>query len=74
MRLKSPDNGLAWSRFVELYTPLIYFWARKCGLQSPDAADLVQDVLTLLVDKLPEFQYDRSGSFRGWLRTVTLNK
>lgn len=65
---------MAWSRFVELYTPLIYYWARNCGLQAQDAADLVQDVLTLLVDKLPDFQYDRTRSFRGWLRTVTLNK
>jgi hypothetical protein len=24
--------------------------------------------------KLPEFRYDRHGSFRAWLRTVTLNK
>ena len=74
MRLKSADNARAWSRFVELYTPLIYFWARNCGLQAPDAADLVQDVMALLVKKLPEFEYDGSKSFRGWLRTVTLNK
>ncbi len=74
MRLKSADNGPAWARFVKLYTPLIYFWARKCGLQAEDAADLVQDVFTLLLNKLPEFEYDQSKSFRGWLRTVTLNK
>jgi len=24
--------------------------------------------------KLPEFRYDKTKSFRGWLRTVTLNK
>jgi len=44
------------------------------GLQSQDAADLVQDVLTLVFQKLPEFEYDASKSFRSWLRTVTLNK
>ena len=43
-------------------------------LSADDAADLVQDVLMLLVQKLPEFTYDRQKSFRGWLRTVTLNK
>src|SRR5262249_40595902 len=26
-----------------------------------------------LVQKMPEFAYDRHKSFRGWLRTVTLN-
>lgn len=28
----------------------------------------------LLVKKLPELEYDQTKSFRGWLRTVTLNK
>jgi RNA polymerase sigma-70 factor (ECF subfamily) len=31
-------------------------------------------VFAALVQKLPEFQYDRKNSFRSWLRTVTLNK
>lgn len=60
--------------FVELYTPLIFYWARRTGLQTNDAADLVQDVLTLVFQKLPAFDYDSSRSFRGWLRTVTLNR
>ena len=64
----------AWSRFVELYTPLIFFWARKCGLQPSDAADVVQDVLAVVFQKLPGWQYDRTRSFRGWLRTITLNR
>ena len=59
---------------MRLYTPLIYYWARKAGLQPADASDLVQDVLTTLVRKLPEFRHDPSRSFRGWLRTVTMNK
>lgn len=36
------------------------------GLQDSDAADLVQEVLLLLYRKLPEFDYQRGGSFRGW--------
>jgi RNA polymerase sigma-70 factor, ECF subfamily len=68
---RADDND--WDRFVKLYTPLIYYWGRRAGLQREDAADLVQDVLTTLVRKLPEFHYDGGKSFRGWLRTVTLN-
>lgn len=64
----------AWKQFVEIYTPLIFYWARKRGLYQSDASDLVQDVLTLVFQKLPEFHYEKSKSFRGWLRTVTLNK
>src|SRR5262245_42516887 len=73
-RLRRPADTEACSRFVELYAPLLLHWARGTGLQQADAADLVQDVFTLLIQKLPEFNYDRHGSFRGWLRTVTLNK
>jgi len=73
-RLRQPGASEAWQRFVHLYTPLLYYWARGAGLPAHDAADLVQDVLVVLVQKLPEFQYDAGQSFRGWLRTITLNK
>jgi RNA polymerase sigma-70 factor (ECF subfamily) len=43
-------------------------------VRDQDIPDLIQDVFTLLVQKLPEFTYDSSKSFQGWLRTVTLNK
>src|SRR5438270_12313478 len=74
-QLRQPaDRERAWKRFVQLYTPLMYHWARRLGLASADAADLVQDVFTLLLRELPRFAYDAGKSFRGWLRTVTLNK
>ena len=73
-RLRRPTDEAAWDRFVRLYTPLIYTWARRAGLQSADAADLVKEVLTTLVRTLPEFTYQKQQSFRAWLRTVTLNK
>jgi len=73
-RLKRPDEPAAWRRFVSLYAPLIFYWGRGQGLSEADAADLVQEVLAILIVKLPDFQYDPSRRFRGWLRTVTLNK
>lgn len=74
MRLKQPKPEIAWQRFVELYTPLLFYWARQAGLQSPDDADLVQEVFAVLVEKLPEFDYDNQKSFRGWMRTIVLNR
>jgi RNA polymerase sigma-70 factor, ECF subfamily len=73
-RLRRPDEQAAWERFVHLYTPLLCHWARRLGLQGPEAADLVQDVFTLLVQKLPEFHYEPGKRFRGWLWTVTVNR
>jgi RNA polymerase sigma-70 factor (ECF subfamily) len=73
-QLRQPADEAAWRRFVHLYTPLLYSWARRVNLQDQDASDLVQDVLIVLVRKLPEFQYDKRKKFRAWLRTVLLNK
>jgi RNA polymerase sigma-70 factor (ECF subfamily) len=73
-RLRQPDDQAAWDRFVDLYTPLIFFWAVRAGLQAQDAADLVQEVFLTLLLKLPEFQHDPTRSFRAWLHTLTLNR
>lgn len=73
-RLRCTGDESAWSRFVELYTPLLCYWGRRAGLQEPDVADLVQDVFQVLVRKLPEFEYDPRRTFRGWLRTILLNQ
>ncbi len=73
-KLRHPADHQAWQEFVELYTPLLFQWGRRLGLQGHDAADLVQDVFTALFQKLPEFHYDRQRSFRAWLHAVTLNQ
>ena len=73
-RLRRPDDDEAWDRFVRLYTPLLFHWARGAGFAIRTPADLVQDVLVVLVRKLPHFCYNPQKGFRAWLRTVTLNK
>lgn len=73
-RLGSADRERAWSRFLELYAPLIYHWTLRAGLAPHDAPDCVQEVLATLVEKLPAFRYDPQGSFRAWLRAITVNK
>src|SRR5438552_2107578 len=73
-RLRQQPDAADWERLVRLYTPLLLYWARRLGLRDQDAADLVQDVLIVLVQKLPEFQYQPGKSFRGWMRTVLMNK
>lgn len=74
VRLREAGQHDAWARFVQLYSPLLHYWARHLGLQKQDAADLVQEVFVVLVKKLPEFDYERKLGFRNWLRTVLLNK
>jgi RNA polymerase sigma-70 factor (ECF subfamily) len=73
-RLRDPGQSEAWSRFVELYTPLLYTWARRLGVSPAEAGDLIQEVYLGLLQALPGFRYDPRHSFRAWLWTVTLNK
>lgn len=73
-RLREPNAEADWARFVTLATPLLKLWARALGLKGQDAEDLVQEVLVVLVEKLPDFAYDRDRSFRGWMRTIAVNK
>jgi RNA polymerase sigma-70 factor (ECF subfamily) len=73
-RLHGATEREAWEKFVKLYTPLLFFWAKRLGLQEPDAADLVQEVFAVLVRKLPQFAYNSKLGFRSWLHTVMINK
>lgn len=73
-RVRSRDRD-AWGLFCELYTPVIYRWACLTGLQEADAADITQDVLVLVSEKLETFRRENSGqSLRAWIRTIARNK
>ncbi len=75
MRIRRTTDAAAWSQFVRIYSPLIYRYARRYGLQDSDAADVTQDVMHSLMRSLPTFEYDAArGTFRGWLRQVTRSR
>jgi RNA polymerase sigma-70 factor (ECF subfamily) len=67
----SPTDQEAWSAFVERYGPRIYYWCRQWNLQDAEAKDVTQEVLARLAVKMRTFVYDATGSFRGWLKTLT---
>ena len=72
VRLQSdPTDQAVWEEFVEHYGPRIYGWCRKWNLQEADAQDVTQNVLLRLAEKLRDFSYDPSRSFRAWLKTLT---
>ena len=66
-----PRDQAAWSDFVARYGPGILRWCRRWRLQEADAEDVAQDVLLKLNGLMGRFVYDPSGSFRGWLKTLT---
>jgi RNA polymerase sigma-70 factor (ECF subfamily) len=69
------SDQTAWRRFTDIYEPLIARWVRPHVAQRTDAEDVVQEVLTTLVRELPRFDHNqRPGSFRAWLRTITVHR
>lgn len=66
-----PGNQQAWGEFVEHYGPRIYDWCLRWNLQEADAQDVTQNVLLKLAQKMRDFRYDPSRSFRAWLKTLT---
>lgn len=75
LRLRDAKDQVAWSQFVEVYSPLVYRFALKRGLQEADAADITQDVLQAVAKNIGRWDYNpQAGKFRGWLFTVARSK
>lgn len=75
VRLRDPRDHDAWQEFFQVYSSVIYGYARRQGMQDADAADLMQDVLRRVAASADKLDYDpRRGTFRGWLFTVTRNR
>ena len=75
LRIRDLKDRTAWSEFVALYTPLLYSYAVKAGLQDADAGDVAQEAMCDVVRSIRAFEYEPTkGSFRGWLLTITRNR
>jgi len=74
-RLLNHADDAAWNRLTQLYTPLIRAFLGRHLPQSADVDDLTQQVLLVVVEKLPEFRHNgRPGAFRAWLRGICVNR
>jgi RNA polymerase sigma-70 factor (ECF subfamily) len=71
----SANDPAGWRQLVQVYSPLMFFWARRYGLRDSDSADVVQDVWQSVLGALPRFHRgEHTGGFRAWLWTITRNK
>jgi RNA polymerase sigma-70 factor (ECF subfamily) len=74
-RLKNADpEAPDWQRMHGIYLPLIHGWLGRVPGLGDEASDLAQEVFLVLLRELPRFDRRREGSFRAWLRQVTVNK
>lgn len=70
--LQADGNSRSWHEFVELYTPLIRIWLGTRHVREQERDDITQEVMQVVLRRLPEFQRQRTGSFRNWLKTITI--
>jgi RNA polymerase sigma-70 factor, ECF subfamily len=73
LKFAKPD-AIEWRRLQEIYLPLIRTWLSRVPGLGDETQDLAQEVFLVLVRELPGFQRQREGSFRTWLRRVTVNR
>lgn len=73
-RVRRQSDPASWRRLLELYMPLLGRWLRRYRLPDADAEDVAQEVLAVVVRRLPEFEHSRrTGAFRAWLRAILAN-
>lgn len=71
-RLKSWDDQRNWQEFFTTYQKLIQGVARKSGLNTEEAEDVVQETILTVAKNIERLQYDPEiGSFKGWLMNIT---
>jgi RNA polymerase sigma-70 factor (ECF subfamily) len=73
-RLTTRPDEESWRRLDDLYRPLIRSWLLREPSLRGDVDDLIQEVMTVLVRELAGFRRQRLGSFRRWLKTITVHR
>ncbi len=62
-----------WRRLAEIYQPLIRRWIGRVPGLGEDAEDVTQEVFLVMVRGITGFERQREGSFRAWVRGITVN-
>lgn len=73
MKVINGKDEKSWEEFVYYYKKFIYLLTRRLGLGHHDGEEIVQQVLTQLWKKLPDFEYRTGSRFRSFLYTMTYN-
>ncbi len=74
LRCISEGDQTSWVRFIEQYKPLLIRRCRELGLSAEDSDCMTQEVFLQLFRRVDEFNRQRAGSFRRWLRLVVQSR
>jgi RNA polymerase sigma-70 factor (ECF subfamily) len=74
-RLRDRADDEAWHRLLSVYEPWLRGWLSRHDLQAADVEDMLQEILAVVSEKLPQFVHNgQPGAFRSWLRTILTNR
>lgn len=73
-RLAGDGNDSDWQRLLLVYRPFIEGVVRGYPALASQTDDITQEVMMVLVREMPRFDRQRTGSFRSWLRGITVNQ
>ncbi len=73
-RLAHSGADADWQKLLTIYRPFIEKVVKGYPALASHADDVAQEVVMVLLRELPVFQRQRTGSFRAWLRNVTVNQ
>lgn len=73
-RLARAGDEADWQKLIAVYKPFIEGVIRSYPGLAAFADDVAQEVMLVLMRELPVFERQRTGSFRVWLRRITVNQ
>ena len=74
LRVNGTPEASNSNRLQGVYLPLIQRWLGRVPGLGDESADLAQEVLVVVFREVPRFDRQREGSFRAWLRQVTVKR
>lgn len=69
----SSESEQSWTRFIQIYAPLLEEWSKRLHVPEQERPDLVQETLVKLLTRIGSFQRSPGCSFRAWLYTILRN-
>ena len=73
-RLRHSPTPADWKRVNDVYRQLIRGWLARVPGVGDELDDLTQEVLLVVYREIAGFERQREGSFRTWLRRITVNR
>ena len=72
--IKQQGDFESWELLDSIYSPMIRRWLKRSHVRPADEADVLQEVLLTVSRKIPSFERGvNRGSFRSWLKKITVN-